>query len=97
MFTKPGRSSSACYLLPAGFLLHLIFALEEGGSTFLRNCSEPVPDCTGLYPRRKYSKLELHGVKTYPDVPSQMNPVYILVPYLYTIHFCIIHLFTLRS
>jgi hypothetical protein len=33
------KQSSACYLLPAGFLLALYFNPEAGGDMFLRNAS----------------------------------------------------------
>jgi hypothetical protein len=46
-------SSSAWYVLHAGFLLDLAFSTEEGGDLFLRNIEELSLNYTPLYSRGK--------------------------------------------
>jgi hypothetical protein len=47
----------SCCLRLAGCLLGLLFDSEYGGSTFLRNVRELVPDFTASHPRRLLSPL----------------------------------------
>jgi hypothetical protein len=42
----------ACCLLLADYSLDLLFNPEDGGSMFLRNVSEHLPDYTASHPRR---------------------------------------------
>jgi hypothetical protein len=59
--------SSACSLLLAGFLLHLLFHPEDVGSTFLRNVGGFLPDYTMLQPSRLQCKLVLTWPSTQKD------------------------------
>jgi hypothetical protein len=43
----------ACGLILAGLLFRLPFDLEDGGSTFLRNVSERLPNYMASHPRRR--------------------------------------------
>jgi hypothetical protein len=43
--------SSACCLLPVGFLLDLLLNPEDGGSTFFCNISGLLPDCMAIHSR----------------------------------------------
>jgi hypothetical protein len=49
------KKASACYLIPAGFLLGLLFDSEDGGEIILRNVGCFSTDYTASYPRRQKS------------------------------------------
>jgi hypothetical protein len=51
------QSGLACQLLFACYLLGLLFDPEDGGSVFLQNVSELIPDYTVSHPRTQYSAL----------------------------------------
>jgi hypothetical protein len=55
MWPDNGQSFAAC-LLHDGFLLSLIFDLEDGGDMFLRNVGRLSPEYKALYPRRLNSR-----------------------------------------
>jgi hypothetical protein len=48
--TEPRPSSRL-----TGWFLSLFFNHEDGGSMFLLNVNQILPDCTASYPRRLYS------------------------------------------
>jgi ABC-type iron transport system FetAB permease component len=49
------RLEAVCRLLLVGFLLDVLFDLEYGGSTFLRNVGRLLRNYTALYTRGQYS------------------------------------------
>jgi hypothetical protein len=53
LYLKDRRA--AAFRLPASFLPGLLFDLEEGGDTFLRNVDGLIPYHEALQPRRSYS------------------------------------------